>query len=441
MKKLIYIIVLVLFSGLSYATTALTDCGNVSASNTDYNLSNNILKANCLDQCLDINASNITIDFKQFWINMTNASCSYDGNIYTHNNKNVTLRNLNSYVNTSGNVWVNVQQKSTSSYLKIYDSVFNGGGMIMYLEGDNNTIDNISLYTDTGFASEHIYIDGDNFRATNIVMTGISGYALESYSTNGYFENIIINNTLEKGWISETGLYADNPNQSFKNIKIINYETAFYLDTPSIALFDDISTYNSSIYSVFQTGTLFHLNITNAYFPDYGIETYYTGIIPSVFDAYVNFTSALASEDFSILGRTLILNYNGRVLYKVYNVSSGLYPCYDKYYCEINQTRSSQYVVSAAINVTAEEEPYFDLWGVLRNDLLGSLWLVIIFGLIITFYFSVYLNLSFQVSILSGVLWIAVISAITINTFLWAVVVLVTGTLFYFMVSQKLRRE
>jgi len=97
-------------------------------------------------------------------------------------------------------------------------------------------------------------------------------------------------------------------------------------------------------------------------------------------------------------------------------------------------------VLLSSLSYATSSDEYFDLYGLLFEDLLGSVWLVIIIGIIITFYFAVYLNLSFQISILSGMLWIAVISAITINVFLWALVVLVAATLFYFMVSQKLRR-
>jgi len=357
MKGIIYFLVLILFCSLSYATVTLTDCGNVSVSNTKYDLGNNILKANCLDECFDINASNITIDFKHFWINMTNASCSYNGNIYTHNNNNnVTLRNLNSYVNTSGSAWVNVYQKSTVGF-NLYDSYLEGGYEVLFIDvnGDNNIVDNLTMYTYGAWASEHFTMWGENLTASNILLTGESYYALYMDGTGVLsLENITINNTIQ-ALSGEIGLYSSWVNSISENVQIYNYEQGF-VGSPTTSN-NGLEIYGNTIYSDLN-GEDFHINFTNAYFSDYGIETSYAIAPQNVFNAYVNFTSALASKDFSILGRTLILNNkNDGSTYSVYNSTLGDWTdCYQDYSCEINQTRYSQYVVYGY----SSQAPYYE---------------------------------------------------------------------------------
>ena len=86
------------------------------------------------------------------------------------------------------------------------------------------------------------------------------------------------------------------------------------------------------------------------------------------------------------------------------------------------------------------QDNYFDIWDIFANELVGSVWLTIIIGLALIYYFSARYNFSFQVSIMMGMLFLSVVAAITLNPLIWAFVVLFAGTLFYFMLSSKLRK-
>ena len=85
-------------------------------------------------------------------------------------------------------------------------------------------------------------------------------------------------------------------------------------------------------------------------------------------------------------------------------------------------------------------EDYFDLWDLYAFELTGTVWLALIVGLFITFYFCSKINLPFQMTLLISTLWLSVVAAITLHIFIWALVVLEVGVLYYWIVTSKLRR-
>jgi len=92
------------------------------------------------------------------------------------------------------------------------------------------------------------------------------------------------------------------------------------------------------------------------------------------------------------------------------------------------------------IPIYGDYEDYWDLWDFYAFELTGTVWLALIVGLFIIFYFCSKINLPFQMTLLIATLWLSVVAAITLHMFIWALVVLEVGTLYYWVISSKLRR-
>lgn len=88
----------------------------------------------------------------------------------------------------------------------------------------------------------------------------------------------------------------------------------------------------------------------------------------------------------------------------------------------------------------AFETDYFDIWNIFSNEIVGSILLSIIIAFILVYFFSAKFRFPFQIAIMMGILLGAVLYALTLEPIIWVIVLLVVGTLFYFMVSSKIRK-
>ncbi len=85
------------------------------------------------------------------------------------------------------------------------------------------------------------------------------------------------------------------------------------------------------------------------------------------------------------------------------------------------------------------QENVFDLYNILVNELVGDVWLALILGLIGVWWFSLKFKMPYELSILFGLLFIAVMfSEVPALLILWVLVVLITGLLFYYAISQAM---
>jgi len=82
---------------------------------------------------------------------------------------------------------------------------------------------------------------------------------------------------------------------------------------------------------------------------------------------------------------------------------------------------------------------FFDLYDIFVNELVGDVILFIIIALIVVWYLSIKAKMPFQLSILFGLLLLAILFAETIILVIWVFVVLVVGLMFYYMINKVMR--
>ena len=83
---------------------------------------------------------------------------------------------------------------------------------------------------------------------------------------------------------------------------------------------------------------------------------------------------------------------------------------------------------------------FFDLYDVFVNELVGDVWLSIILGLIVIWYLTIRLRMPYQLTVLFGLLYLAIFFAETKIILIWVFIVLFIGTMFYYGVSKTMRK-
>lgn len=84
---------------------------------------------------------------------------------------------------------------------------------------------------------------------------------------------------------------------------------------------------------------------------------------------------------------------------------------------------------------------FFDLYDIFVNELIGDVWLAIILGLIVIWILTIKAKMPFELSLLFGVLFLAIFFAETNFLIIWVFIVLLIGGLFYWMVSKAMDRS
>jgi len=83
---------------------------------------------------------------------------------------------------------------------------------------------------------------------------------------------------------------------------------------------------------------------------------------------------------------------------------------------------------------------FLDLWDIWVNELVGSVWLFIFFGIVLIAFLSAKAKFSMEITILLEVLFLTIIFAYIYFTFIWVLVILGIGALFYFIYQKTIRQ-
>ena len=270
------------FTGL----TEISSCGATLTADTYYNLTGNISVNG--SNCLNVTASNVTIDCNGYSISGNNTPGT--SGIYVANSNAITIQNCNIsgmdyaiYFSSVGNSTINdVTAASTTNYtLVLYQSSNNSilntnasgidySAMYIYSTSSNNTLSNVALTSSTDNALE---LRGNNNTVSNSVITSLSWDAIFlSGTTSNSFSNCNIS-----GY--KAGLHIFNSNSNiFNNCNIISSDdNTVYLDgTSSLNNFSNsiLSSYaNSVIYidSNTITNNIFYNNTVNTTGNNYDI--------------------------------------------------------------------------------------------------------------------------------------------------------------------------
>lgn len=87
------------------------------------------------------------------------------------------------------------------------------------------------------------------------------------------------------------------------------------------------------------------------------------------------------------------------------------------------------------------QEDVFDLYNILVNELAGDVWIAIILGLIIVWLMAIKLKMSYELSILFGLLWLSVMFSKTFIPIIWVFVVMISGLLFYYAIAKAMEAQ
>ena len=79
---------------------------------------------------------------------------------------------------------------------------------------------------------------------------------------------------------------------------------------------------------------------------------------------------------------------------------------------------------------------YLDIYNVVVNEILGDVWLAVILGLVVIFIMAIKHKMPFELSVLFGMLWLAVIYAETNLIIIWTFIGLFVGAIFYYYMSK-----
>lgn len=83
---------------------------------------------------------------------------------------------------------------------------------------------------------------------------------------------------------------------------------------------------------------------------------------------------------------------------------------------------------------------YLDIYGIFVNELAGSIWLFILISLVLIYYLGIKSKMTTEVTVILAMVFISIIVAKTGMTFLWALVILLAGGLFYYKYQKVIRR-
>ena len=84
---------------------------------------------------------------------------------------------------------------------------------------------------------------------------------------------------------------------------------------------------------------------------------------------------------------------------------------------------------------------YFDLEQVFVNELVGNVWLFVFMGIIIIWYYCIKSKLDMQIPLVASLLFAGICFSISYNTLLilWVLVIITSGFIFYYGISQILK--
>jgi len=255
-------------------------CKTLSIENETYVLNQSI--GNYNGNCINVNANNITLDCKGYYIeNITNG---YAISVSSQKN-NIVIRNCNiRNINNTGISLHNNNNNSVIYNVSIKDIYGNSSFSGIYVYGFNNTIRNVVI--DNLFR---------NVSGGNVV------YGISLSSSNSYVENVTINNLFNGFYVY--GFYVDGINNSFYNVNLSNFYSngssiyGFYVDSINNSFYNvNLSNFYSNGSSIY--GFYIRKNnntIENVSFKNFTTVSYSISLISSYYN--VNMKN-LYAEDF-----------------------------------------------------------------------------------------------------------------------------------------------
>lgn len=85
-------------------------------------------------------------------------------------------------------------------------------------------------------------------------------------------------------------------------------------------------------------------------------------------------------------------------------------------------------------------ESYLDIYDFYFNEVIGDVFLGIVIGLIIVWLLTIRAKMPYQLSILFGLLWLAIVFSETQLPIIWTFIGLVVGGLFYYTMAKIFTR-
>ena len=83
---------------------------------------------------------------------------------------------------------------------------------------------------------------------------------------------------------------------------------------------------------------------------------------------------------------------------------------------------------------------FFNIQDLLINEIFGSVWLFIFAGIIFVAWISNKASFNWQITIMFEILFLSIVFSTLLNQTIFGLVILIVSSIFYFILSQKLRR-
>ncbi|MCX6742498.1 MAG: right-handed parallel beta-helix repeat-containing protein [Candidatus Pacearchaeota archaeon] len=173
-----------------------TGCATLDIAGAYYILTGNVSSEGT---CINISASNVTLNCNGFWINYSSSSTGHG--VYS-NSSWTTIKNCN----------INQTSTSASSYGIYFNGASSGNGTVF-----NNTIKTLGA---TSYGISLVTSSFNNFSDNNITTSGATGYGVYLY--NGANSNNFSNNNITTIGTTGHGIYlkASSTNNLFNRVNI-----------------------------------------------------------------------------------------------------------------------------------------------------------------------------------------------------------------------------
>ena len=84
---------------------------------------------------------------------------------------------------------------------------------------------------------------------------------------------------------------------------------------------------------------------------------------------------------------------------------------------------------------------YLDIWNIIVYEIVGSLWVTIIIGLVLIAYFTAKYAIPYQTSIALTILYLAVIVGLSGQWGIWVMIGLFVGAWLFWIIGKAIRRS
>ena len=238
-----------------YANPGNTTCGYLNTANKVYTLQNNLVPYTSQD-CLIVNATNVTIDCAGYWIRNTNllkAGIYSDKANTTVKNCNITMSSASSgagikMINVSG-VWI-LNNTLNSNYdgiylrkdyyynelvnVKIENNTLNSNYLGVNLDRVSNATIKGNVITSSTYQGVYVFVGSNNFFQGNTISSSTDSGILLSSGTNNTLQDNIINSNGANG-----GIHMGSASSRIQNNTLNSNIIGIYVDGHSNTFIDN----------------------------------------------------------------------------------------------------------------------------------------------------------------------------------------------------------